>query len=117
MLVDIGRLRDLSYVRDGGDHVAVGAPTTHEELHFDELLRSQRAILSPTPGGVASPRRPPRGGCAPRRSATAAPSAAPSPTPTPPPTCRPCCWRWTPRWSCTARAATGRGRRAGSWRG
>ena len=27
LLVDVGRLRDLSYVRDGGDHVAVGALT------------------------------------------------------------------------------------------
>ena len=25
VLVDVGRLQDLSYVRDGGDHVAIGA--------------------------------------------------------------------------------------------
>jgi aerobic carbon-monoxide dehydrogenase medium subunit len=55
MLVDIGRLRDLSYVRDGGDHVAVGALTTHEELHFDELLRSECAILSHTAGEIGDP--------------------------------------------------------------
>jgi aerobic carbon-monoxide dehydrogenase medium subunit len=55
MLVDIGRLRDLSYVRDGGDHVAVGALTTHEELHCDELLRSECAILSHTAGEIGDP--------------------------------------------------------------
>jgi aerobic carbon-monoxide dehydrogenase medium subunit len=55
MLVDIGRLRDLSYVRDGGDHIAVGALTTHEELHFDELLRRECAILSHTAGEIGDP--------------------------------------------------------------
>jgi carbon-monoxide dehydrogenase medium subunit len=55
VLVDIGRLRDLSYVRDGGDHVAVGALTTHEEIHFDELLRSECAILAHTAGEIGDP--------------------------------------------------------------
>jgi carbon-monoxide dehydrogenase medium subunit len=55
MLVDIGRLRDLSYVRDGGDHVAIGALTTHEELHFDELLRSECAIVAHTAGEIGDP--------------------------------------------------------------
>ena len=32
VLVDIGRLGDLSYVRDGGDHVAVGALTRHRDV-------------------------------------------------------------------------------------
>src|SRR6266545_2360692 len=51
VLVDIGRLRDLSYVRDAGDHLAIGALTTHDELHGDELLRSECAILAHTIGG------------------------------------------------------------------
>jgi carbon-monoxide dehydrogenase medium subunit len=55
VLVDIGRLRDLSYVRDGGDHVAVGALTTHEEAHFDELLRRECPILAHTAGEVGDP--------------------------------------------------------------
>jgi aerobic carbon-monoxide dehydrogenase medium subunit len=55
VLVDIGRLRDLSYVRDGGDHVAIGALTTHEELHFDELLRSECAIVAHTAGEIGDP--------------------------------------------------------------
>jgi carbon-monoxide dehydrogenase medium subunit len=55
MLVDIGRLRDLSYVRDGGDHVAVGALTTHEEAHFSELLQRECPILAHAAGEVGDP--------------------------------------------------------------
>ena len=55
VLVDIGRLRDLNYVRDAGDHLAIGALTTHEELHQDELLRSQCAILAHTAGEIGDP--------------------------------------------------------------
>jgi aerobic carbon-monoxide dehydrogenase medium subunit len=55
VLVDIGRLRDLNYVRDAGDHLAIGALTTHEELHFDELLRSECAILAHTAGEIGDP--------------------------------------------------------------
>ncbi len=29
VIVDIGRLSDLSYVNDGGDHIAIGALTRH----------------------------------------------------------------------------------------
>jgi carbon-monoxide dehydrogenase medium subunit len=55
VLVDIGRLRDLNYVRDAGDHLAIGALTTHEELHQDELLRGQCAILAHTAGEIGDP--------------------------------------------------------------
>jgi carbon-monoxide dehydrogenase medium subunit len=55
MLVDIGRLRDLNYVRDGGDHVAVGALTTHEEAHFSELLQRECPILAHAAGEVGDP--------------------------------------------------------------
>jgi carbon-monoxide dehydrogenase medium subunit len=55
VLIDIGRLRDLNYVRDAGDHLAVGALTTHEELHFDELLRAECPLLSHTAGEIGDP--------------------------------------------------------------
>jgi aerobic carbon-monoxide dehydrogenase medium subunit len=55
VLVDIGRLRDLNYVRDAGDHLAIGALTTHEELHFDELLLRECAILAHTAGEIGDP--------------------------------------------------------------
>jgi aerobic carbon-monoxide dehydrogenase medium subunit len=55
VLVDIGRLRDLNYVRDAGGHLAIGALTTHEELHFDELLLRECAILAHTAGEIGDP--------------------------------------------------------------
>jgi carbon-monoxide dehydrogenase medium subunit len=45
VLVDVGRLRDLSYVRDAGDHVAIGALTRHRDLETDDLLREQCGVL------------------------------------------------------------------------
>ena len=55
VLVDIGRIGDLNYVRDGGDHVAVGALTTHEEAHFSDLLQRECPILAFTAGEVGDP--------------------------------------------------------------
>jgi carbon-monoxide dehydrogenase medium subunit len=55
VLVDIGRIRDLNYVRDAGDHLAVGALTTHEEAHFSELLQRECPILAHTAGEVGDP--------------------------------------------------------------
>ena len=45
VLVDVGRLRELSYVRDGGDHVAIGALTRHRDLETSELLARDCAAL------------------------------------------------------------------------
>jgi carbon-monoxide dehydrogenase medium subunit len=55
VLVDIGRIGDLDYVRDGGDHVAIGALTTHEEAHFSELLQRECPIVAHTAGEVGDP--------------------------------------------------------------
>src|SRR5205823_6798351 len=38
LLVDVGRLSDLSYVRDAGDRLAIGALTRHHDLVSDPLL-------------------------------------------------------------------------------
>ena len=54
-LVDIGRIGDLSYVRDGGDHIAIGAITTHEDVHFNELLRSDNPLVAHAAGEVGDP--------------------------------------------------------------
>jgi len=55
VLVDIGRIGDLNYVRDGGDHVAIGALTTMEEAHFSELLQRECPIMAHTAGEVGDP--------------------------------------------------------------
>jgi carbon-monoxide dehydrogenase medium subunit len=55
VLVDVGRLRDLSYVRDGGDHIAIGALTRHRDLETSELLMAQVPILAHVAGLVGDP--------------------------------------------------------------
>jgi carbon-monoxide dehydrogenase medium subunit len=55
MLIDIGRLGELNYIRDGGDHVAIGALTTMEDAHFSELLQRECPILAFTTGEVGDP--------------------------------------------------------------
>ncbi|MGD9792787.1 MAG: xanthine dehydrogenase family protein subunit M [Acidimicrobiia bacterium] len=54
-LIDIGRLSELSYVRDGGDHLAIGALTRHREVETSSLLREQCPILSHVAGQVGDP--------------------------------------------------------------
>jgi carbon-monoxide dehydrogenase medium subunit len=55
ILVDIGRIGDLSYVSDGGDHVAIGALTRHQDVRDAPLLREHCAIVSDTAGQVGDP--------------------------------------------------------------
>ena len=55
LLVDIGRLRELSYVRDQGDRVAIGALTRYHDLERDELLRRECPILAYASGLVGDP--------------------------------------------------------------
>jgi aerobic carbon-monoxide dehydrogenase medium subunit len=45
VLVDLGRVTDLSYVRDGGDHVAIGALTRHRDLETSDLLQHECGVL------------------------------------------------------------------------
>lgn len=45
VLVDIGRVSDLSYVRDDGDHLAIGALTRHRDLETSELLANECGVL------------------------------------------------------------------------
>ena len=55
LLVDIGRLRDLSYVREDGDRIAIGALTRHHDVQNDALLREQCGLLAYTAGLVGDP--------------------------------------------------------------
>ena len=45
VLVDLGRVRDLSYVRDGGDHLAIGALTRHRDLETSDVLAQHCVVL------------------------------------------------------------------------
>ncbi|HZQ57750.1 MAG TPA: xanthine dehydrogenase family protein subunit M [Acidimicrobiales bacterium] len=55
VLVDVGRLRDLAYVRDGGDHVAVGALTRHCDLERAGLAQAEAPLLAHVAAGVGDP--------------------------------------------------------------
>jgi carbon-monoxide dehydrogenase medium subunit len=52
VVVDVGRLRDLSYVRDGGDHVAIGALTRHRDLEISDVLAQHCPSLQGVAGEV-----------------------------------------------------------------
>src|SRR5256884_9847135 len=55
VLVDVGRVRELSYVRDAGNHIAVGALTRHRDLELDETLQREVPILSRVASLVGDP--------------------------------------------------------------
>jgi len=55
VLVDLGRLEDLRYVRDEGDHIAVGAMTRHTEVEHNQLLQEQCGLLAYTTSLVGDP--------------------------------------------------------------
>ena len=54
-LIDIGRLTELAYVREEDDGIAVGALTTYEDAHRNELLKRECPILAYACGEVGDP--------------------------------------------------------------
>jgi carbon-monoxide dehydrogenase medium subunit len=54
-LVDIGRLSELSYVREDDGHVAVGALTCHDDVARSDLLRSAVPLLAQAASQVGDP--------------------------------------------------------------
>lgn len=54
-LVDVGRLSDLSYVRDDGDFVAVGALTRHADVATNAIIREHCSLLAHTAGQIGDP--------------------------------------------------------------
>lgn len=55
MLVDVGRITDLAYVRDAGPHLAIGALARHKDVAGDALLREHCAIVAHTAGQIGDP--------------------------------------------------------------
>jgi carbon-monoxide dehydrogenase medium subunit len=55
LLVDIGRLPDLRYVREDGERIAIGALTRHADLAKDELLRDACPVLTAAAKEVGDP--------------------------------------------------------------
>jgi aerobic carbon-monoxide dehydrogenase medium subunit len=55
ILIDIGRLRELSYVSERGGHIAVGALTSHDTVARSELLAAELPLLAHAAGQVGDP--------------------------------------------------------------
>jgi aerobic carbon-monoxide dehydrogenase medium subunit len=55
MLVDLGRLEELKYVRDEGETIAIGAMTRHTDVEHDPLLQEQCGLLAYTASLVGDP--------------------------------------------------------------
>jgi aerobic carbon-monoxide dehydrogenase medium subunit len=55
LLVDIGRLRDLSYVREDGDTIAIGALTRHHDVATSELLHDVVPIAAYAAAQIGDP--------------------------------------------------------------
>jgi carbon-monoxide dehydrogenase medium subunit len=55
VIIDIGHLRDLSYVHEVGDQVRIGALTRHRDVETSDILRSQVPLLSEVAAHVGDP--------------------------------------------------------------
>lgn len=55
VLVDIGRISDLNYVRDAGDHLAIGALTKHRAIETHALVKEHAPLLAHATSQVGDP--------------------------------------------------------------
>jgi aerobic carbon-monoxide dehydrogenase medium subunit len=55
LLIDVGRIGDLSYVREDGDAIAIGALTRHKDVAESALLREHCPIVASVAGQVGDP--------------------------------------------------------------
>jgi carbon-monoxide dehydrogenase medium subunit len=55
VLVDVGRLAELRYIRAEGDEVAIGAGTRHHDLETSDLLHSEVPLLPRVASTVGDP--------------------------------------------------------------
>jgi aerobic carbon-monoxide dehydrogenase medium subunit len=55
VLVDVGRVRELSYIEERDDHVAVGALTRHHDLETSELLAREVPLLRAAASTIGDP--------------------------------------------------------------
>src|SRR5262249_26669454 len=51
-LVDLGRIRDLSYIREQGGEIRIGATTTHNDVETSAVLRSKCPLLAETASNI-----------------------------------------------------------------
>jgi carbon-monoxide dehydrogenase medium subunit len=54
-LVDIGRISNLSYIREEDGHIAIGALTSHHDIEFSELLKNKLPLLTSAASQIGDP--------------------------------------------------------------
>lgn len=55
VLVDVGRVTEMQGVRDDGDHIVIGAMTTHHAVIRDPLVREHAGLIAEATETVADP--------------------------------------------------------------
>lgn len=55
VIVDIGRLDELSYINDAGDHLAIGALTRHRDVEMSDLVKEHAPLLAHATSHVGDP--------------------------------------------------------------
>lgn len=55
VLVDVGRVPELTGVREDGDHLVIGAMTSHHEVMTNPLVRQHAGLLAEATSTVADP--------------------------------------------------------------
>jgi carbon-monoxide dehydrogenase medium subunit len=55
VLIDLGRVTELSYIRDEGTYVAIGAMTRHHDVATSPVLTADIPLLAHTAGEVGDP--------------------------------------------------------------
>src|SRR5258706_10061202 len=54
-LVNLGRLKELNYIREEGGSLHIGATSTHYQVEKSELVRAKCPLLSSTAGCIGDP--------------------------------------------------------------
>lgn len=54
-VIDLGRVEELRGIRDEGDHIVIGAMTTHADVAASELVAQHAAVLAAATAEVADP--------------------------------------------------------------
>ena len=54
-VIDLGRIESLRGIRDGGDHLVIGAMTAHAEVLASDLVREHATVLHEAVATVADP--------------------------------------------------------------
>ncbi len=54
-LVDIGRIKDLNYIRQTDGQIAFGAMTTHHDIEFSDLVKERLPLLASAAAQIGDP--------------------------------------------------------------